>query len=129
VIQDLLAPVPCGFRLRASNRAGSPSETSGATVAALRTIIKLRKQDKAEVDERRAIGDAYLPALGDLADLLLGRAAMEGDGIMPPGKVVSAVRIAKNSCCRNNFKRCRNCKSIVRMRAIARSIIRREGSL
>jgi hypothetical protein len=79
--------------------------------------VKLCKQDKTERDERQVIADAYLDALGDLADAL-GPAAVERNGIMPPGKVVSAARNAKNSCCRDDFKRCRTCKSIVRMRAI-----------
>lgn len=57
---------------------------AGFDTKALRQIIKLRKQDKSERDERQALIDTYLYALGDLADLPLGRAAIERAGLMPP---------------------------------------------
>jgi hypothetical protein len=47
-------------------------------------VVRLRRQDQAERQERQAIVDSYLEALGDLADLPLGKATMERAGLMPP---------------------------------------------
>jgi hypothetical protein len=49
-----------------------------------RSFIRLRRQDKDERDARQAIVDEYLAAVGGLADLPLGRAAMERAGLTPP---------------------------------------------
>lgn len=49
---------------------------NGFDVAALRAIVKLRKEDAAKRAEREAVLDLYLHALGMLADLPLGQAAM-----------------------------------------------------
>ncbi len=57
---------------------------AGFDVAAIRTIIKMRKQDAGARQEREALVAEYMSALGDLADLPLGRAAMARDGIVPP---------------------------------------------
>jgi uncharacterized protein (UPF0335 family) len=51
----------------------------GFDVAALRTIIKMRKQEPAERDARQALIDEYMQALQGLADLPLGRAALVRD--------------------------------------------------
>lgn len=50
---------------------------NGFDVKALRAIIRLRKQDAAERKEHEAILETYMHALGMLADLPLGKAAIE----------------------------------------------------
>lgn len=50
---------------------------NGFDVKALRTIVRLRKQDANERAEQQAIIDTYMHALGMLADLPLGQAAIE----------------------------------------------------
>ena len=49
---------------------------NGYDVKALRTIVKMRKQDAAERAEQEAILETYMLALGMLADLPLGQAAI-----------------------------------------------------
>ena len=53
------------------------SKSQGFDAKALRTIIKKRKQDADERAEQAAILDVYLSALGMIADLPLGQAAIE----------------------------------------------------
>ena len=53
------------------------AKSKGYDVKALRTIIKMRKQDTDERREQEAILDVYLHALGMLSDLPLGQAAIE----------------------------------------------------
>jgi uncharacterized protein (UPF0335 family) len=55
------------------------AKSTGFDVRALRTIIKMRKQDANERAEQEAILDVYLHALGMLADLPLGQAAVKRD--------------------------------------------------
>lgn len=50
---------------------------NGFDVKALRTIIRLRKQDANERAEHEAILETYMVALGMLADTPLGKAAIE----------------------------------------------------
>lgn len=50
---------------------------NGFDVRALRAIIKLRKEDADKRANREAILETYMMALGMLADLPLGQAAME----------------------------------------------------
>ena len=50
---------------------------NGFDVKALRTIVRMRKQDAAERQEQEAILETYMHALGMLADLPLGQAALE----------------------------------------------------
>ncbi len=50
---------------------------NGYDVKALRTIIRLRKQDADERRENDAILETYMHELGMLADLPLGQAAIE----------------------------------------------------
>jgi len=54
---------------------------NGFDTKVLRQVIRLRKIDKAERQEMQAILDLYLEALGDLADLPLGRAALRREGL------------------------------------------------
>jgi len=50
---------------------------NGFDTKALRTIVRLRKQDADERREQEAILDLYMNALGMLSDLPLGQAAIE----------------------------------------------------
>jgi uncharacterized protein (UPF0335 family) len=62
------------------------AKSCGFDVAALRQIVRLRKQDKGERDTRQAVIDAYMHALGDYASTPLGVAAIARAGAetMPP---------------------------------------------
>ena len=55
----------------------SEAKGNGYDVKAIRTIIKMRKQDAADRAEQEAILETYLHALGMLSDLPLGQAAIE----------------------------------------------------
>ncbi len=57
---------------------------AGFDVAAIRTIIKMRKQDQAQRDARQAIVDEYMSALGDYGSTPLGAAAIARAGQMMP---------------------------------------------
>jgi len=50
---------------------------NGYDVKALRTIVRMRKQDAAALAKHEAILETYMLALGMLADLPLGQAAIE----------------------------------------------------
>jgi len=54
---------------------------NGYDVKALRAIVRMRKQDAEKLREHKETVETYMAALGMLADLPLGRAAMERDGI------------------------------------------------
>ena len=54
----------------------SEAKSNGYDVRALRTIIKMRKQDADERAEQEAILSVYMEALGLLSDLPLGQAAI-----------------------------------------------------
>lgn len=58
----------------------SEAKGNGFDVKALRAIIRLRKQDADERAEHEAILDTYKHALGMLADLPLGQAALQRVG-------------------------------------------------
>jgi uncharacterized protein (UPF0335 family) len=53
---------------------------NGYDVAALRALIKLRKEDANKRAERETILETYMAALGMLSDTPLGKAAMERAG-------------------------------------------------
>ena len=53
------------------------AKSSGYDVKALRTIVRMRKQDADERRQHEAILETYMLALGMLADLPLGQAAIE----------------------------------------------------
>lgn len=53
------------------------AKDNGFDVKALRTIVRLRKQDANERREQEAILEIYMHALGMLADTPLGEAAIE----------------------------------------------------
>lgn len=54
---------------------------NGFDVKALRTIIRMRKQDANERAEQETILETYMAALGMLAGTPLGDAAMARDGV------------------------------------------------
>ena len=54
----------------------SEAKSNGYDVKALRTIIKMRKQDADERAEQEAIVDIYMRSLGQLLDTPLGKAAI-----------------------------------------------------
>lgn len=54
---------------------------NGFDTKALRTIIRMRKQDANERAEQEAILETYMAALGMLAGTPLGDAAMQRDGV------------------------------------------------
>jgi uncharacterized protein (UPF0335 family) len=53
---------------------------NGYDTKALRTIIRLRKQDASERAEQEAVLETYMDALGMLSDLPLGQAALRRVG-------------------------------------------------
>ncbi len=57
------------------------SKGNGFDVKALRAVIRLRKQDAQQRAEHELILETYMNALGMLADLPLGQAAMEKAGV------------------------------------------------
>lgn len=59
------------------------AKSNGFDVKALRAVVRLRKQDADKRREHEAIVASYMAALGMLADLPLGRAAMEREGVTP----------------------------------------------
>jgi uncharacterized protein (UPF0335 family) len=62
------------------------ARSCGYDVRALREVVRLRRQDKSERDERQAVVDEYMHALGDFASTGLGKAAIARAGaqMMPP---------------------------------------------
>jgi uncharacterized protein (UPF0335 family) len=60
------------------------ARSAGFDATALRQVIKMRREDKSERSAREELVQSYMTALGDLADLPLGRAAIERAGLMPP---------------------------------------------
>jgi uncharacterized protein (UPF0335 family) len=57
----------------------SEAHSTGYDTKALRTIIKMRKQDAGERAEQEAILETYMHALGMLSDTPLGQAAVKRD--------------------------------------------------
>lgn len=55
----------------------SEAKGNGYDVTALRTIIRMRKQDASERAEQEAILETYMAALGMLGSTPLGKAAIE----------------------------------------------------
>jgi uncharacterized protein (UPF0335 family) len=53
------------------------AKSSGYDAPALRAIVKMRKEDASKRQEREALIDTYMNALGMLADLPLGQAAVQ----------------------------------------------------
>lgn len=57
------------------------AKSNGFDVKALRAIIRMRKQDADERAEQQAVLDTYMHALGMLADMPLGQAAIAREGL------------------------------------------------
>ena len=55
----------------------SEAKGAGFDAKALKAIVKMRKQDADERAEQQAVLETYMNALGMLADLPLGRAAID----------------------------------------------------
>lgn len=55
----------------------SEAKATGFDVKVMRQIVKLRKMDKDERDEFEALLETYMRALGMIADLPLGEAAIK----------------------------------------------------
>ena len=53
------------------------AKSNGYDVKALRAIVRMRSQDAEKLRELEAVIETYRHALGDLADLPLGAAAIE----------------------------------------------------
>lgn len=53
------------------------AKSAGYTPAIIRVLVKERRMDEAERQEREALLETYRAALGGIADLPLGVAAME----------------------------------------------------
>ena len=62
----------------------SEAGSSGFDVKALRAVIRLRAQDAQQRQEFEMILDTYKSALGMIADLPLGQAAIERAGLKRP---------------------------------------------
>lgn len=60
------------------------AKAHGFDTKILRKVIALRKKEAAEREEEASILEVYMNALGMLADLPLGLAAMRRDGITTP---------------------------------------------
>jgi uncharacterized protein (UPF0335 family) len=57
------------------------AKANGFDTKIIRKVIRLRKMESAEREEEQSLLDVYMAALGMLADLPLGQAAMERDGV------------------------------------------------
>lgn len=55
----------------------SEAKGTGFDTKVMRQVIRLRKMESADRQEQEAMRDLYMSALGMLADLPLGQAAME----------------------------------------------------
>jgi uncharacterized protein (UPF0335 family) len=57
------------------------AKAEGFDIKIIRKVIALRKREAAERIEEQALLETYMNALGMLADLPLGQAAMKRDGV------------------------------------------------
>ena len=57
------------------------AKANGFDTKILRKVISLRKKDAAEREEEESMLDVYLAALGMIADLPLGQAALAREGL------------------------------------------------
>jgi len=58
----------------------SEAKANGFDTKILRKVIALRKKESAAREEEQAMLDVYMSALGMIADLPLGQAALEREG-------------------------------------------------
>lgn len=59
------------------------AKANGFDTKTLRKVVALRKKEAAERAEEEAMLEVYMNALGMLADLPLGQAALEREGLAP----------------------------------------------
>lgn len=59
------------------------AKANGFDTKIIRKVVALRKKEAAARDEEQALLDTYMAALGMIADLPLGRAALEREGLTP----------------------------------------------
>jgi uncharacterized protein (UPF0335 family) len=59
----------------------SEAKANGFDTKILRKVIALRKKEAAAREEEQAMLDVYMSALGMIADLPLGQAALEREGL------------------------------------------------
>ena len=57
------------------------AKANGFDTKIIRKVIAIRKKEAAARDEEQALLDTYMAALGMLADLPLGQAAIKRDGV------------------------------------------------
>lgn len=57
------------------------AKANGFDTKIIRKVVALRKKEAAARDEEQALLDTYMAALGMIADLPLGRAALEREGL------------------------------------------------
>lgn len=57
------------------------ARSDGFDTKIIRKVVALRKKESAARDEEQALLDTYMAALGMIADLPLGRAALEREGL------------------------------------------------
>ena len=57
------------------------AKANGFDTKIIRKVVALRKKESAARDEEQALLDTYMVALGIIADLPLGRAALEREGL------------------------------------------------
>lgn len=58
------------------------AKANGFDTKIIRKVVALRKKEAAKREEEQALIDTYMGALGMLADLPLGQAAMKRDGVV-----------------------------------------------
>lgn len=61
----------------------SEAKANGFDVKTLRKVVALRKKEAAERAEEEAMLEVYMNALGMIADLPLGQAALQREGLAP----------------------------------------------
>jgi uncharacterized protein (UPF0335 family) len=59
----------------------SEAKANGFDAKILRKVISLRKKEAAEREEEQSMLEVYMSALGMIADLPLGQAALEREGL------------------------------------------------
>jgi uncharacterized protein (UPF0335 family) len=59
----------------------SEAKANGFDAKILRKVISLRKKEAAEREEEQSLLEVYMNALGMIADLPLGQAALEREGL------------------------------------------------
>lgn len=64
----------------------SEAKSAGFDVKVMRQLIRIRKQEPADVEEQESLLDVYRRALGDYVSTPLGNAAMTQAGDMMLGK-------------------------------------------